>query len=257
MVYRHKCILDGYNNYINFNIDNMGNTDYFQLCFRRNMRTVIKHDMLNTVTVTNDNYKPAPAEFIEFFDLVMKLDVDHPKYKLRNTLFIDQFGMEKINKYLDIVPFNDSLMLNISPKWSEGSEGISEGNKIRFLRKIIDSFIHDSGRFLRTKYVIECGKNGDHIHAHCVLELDPKLKKSNKTWISKHNHIRDFRNIWKRFASAADMSDSIDSKHALQSILIKNRNMLKDKLDYLVEQLKPLSHQNAQHPQLPQIVGEW
>lgn len=235
----------------------MLDNDYFRLCFRKNSRTVTKLDMLNSIVIPNDDYKPAPPEFIEFFDLIMELDTDHPKYKLRNTLFVDQFGMEKINKYLDIEPFNDSLMLNISPKWSEGVEGLSEGKKIRFLKKIINSFITDSGRFLRHKYVIECGKTGDHIHAHCVLELNPELKKSNKTWISKHNHIRDLRNIWKRFATDADITDTIDSKHAIQSILIKNRNMLQDKLNYLIEDLKPLSHQNAQHPHLPQVVGEW
>jgi predicted transcriptional regulator len=107
--------------------------------------------------------------------------------------------------------------------------------------------------------VIECGKDGNHIHAHCVMMLNPELNKSNKTWISKGNVSRDLRAVWNKLSRDAQLlqEDCLKSKFAIQTILIKNERMLQDKLDYLIEELKPLSHQNLPHPQLPEISGEW
>ena len=85
------------------------------------------------------------------------------------------------------------------------------------------------------------------------------MKKSNKTWISKGNITRDLRAVWNKLSRELELEqeDCLKSKYAIQTILIKNERMLKDKLDYLIEELKPLSHQNLQHPHLPEIVGEW
>ena len=253
----HNKILNGYNIFLAY--DSIMPIDYYKLCYNKNKRTTMQFSGFNTIESHNEAYKPAPDEFVDFFNVVENLDVNSVKYKLRNEMFIETFGIKKICKYLDITPFNDSLMLNISPKWSEGVEGLSEAGRIKLLKVVIEKFITDSGRFSKYKFVIECGKQGDHIHAHCVLELNPQLKKSNKTWISKHNHIRDFRNIWKRIDKDLELEhpDAVASKFAVQSILIKNHKLLEDKLNYLIEENKPLSHRNAEHPHLPQIVGDW
>lgn len=256
MVFTHNSILNGYNNFLVYD-SIMPNMNYYKLCYTKNSRTLGRLVGYDLIHEHNEDYKPAPPEFVDFFKVVENFDVDSKKYKMRNEFFVETFGMKKINDYLGIEPFNDSLMLNISPKWSEGVEGVPEATKISLLKIVIKKFITDSGRFSRNKFVIECGKSGDHIHAHCVLELNPELKKSNKTWISKHNHIRDFRNIWKKMAVDLESNECVASKYAIQSVLIKNRTMLQDKLDYLVEELKPLSHKNADHPHLPQVFGDW
>lgn len=233
--------------------------DYYKLCYNKNSRTQPTHNGYDLEMVHNESYQQAPDEFVEFFNVVENFDVNSIKYKLRNQMFVETFGEKKICNYLGIKPFKDSLMINISPKWSEGLEGLSEACQIKLMKVSIEKFITDTGRFSQYQFVIECGKQGDHIHAHCVLELNPELKKSNKTWISKHNHIRDFRNIWKRINSELNLGadDAVASKYAVQSILIKNSTMLQDKLDYLVESKKPLSHRNAEHPHLPQLYGDW
>lgn len=235
-------------------------TNYYKLCYKKNSKTIMKHSGFNSQEISNEAYKRAPPEFIEFFETVENFDVDSIKYKLRNEMFIETFGLDTICDYLEIVPFYDSIMLNISPNWNleglEGVEGVEGKCQIKFLKLIIDKFL-DSPRFTKYKYVIECGKSGNHIHAHCVIELNPDMKKSNKTWISKGNHLRDLRAIWNKLNNECDggYDDCIKSRHALQCILIKNKDMLQDKLDYCIEEMKPLSHQNAQHPHLPQVYN--
>jgi hypothetical protein len=184
---------------------------------------------------------------------------DLEKLEWNNMKRPTELSKKELYEFFNMTEFQDCIMINVSPKWVEGLEGLNEGGKIKFLKIVLNKFITCSDRFTKHKFVIECGKNGNHIHAHAVLQLNPDMKKSNKTWISKGNITRDLRAVWNKLSRELELEqeDCLKSKYAIQTILIKNERMLKDKLDYLIEELKPLSHQNLQHPHLPEIVGEW
>ena len=168
-------------------------------------------------------------------------------------------SVEELHEYYNMEIFNDCIMLNISPKWPGGVGGVIGGIedkiRIKFLKIVIEKFIHDKRNFSKYKFVIECGKEGTHIHAHCVLELEPSKLKSLNTWLSKGKHHRDLRTIWDKIAKQEDCAEfvgAIKEKPALQTQILRTSTLRDDKLDYLVEENKPLSHQNSQHPQCPQ-----
>ena len=256
MVFFHNKILNGFNDFLCYDMVNMP-TDWYKLCLSKSKRHRFIHNGYTTTQEENPDFEPPPTCIADFLDEVESFDTTSVNYKYRNDMFLQTIGIDTICDYLGIVPFYDSIMLNISPNWNlEGLEGIEGKCQIEFLKLIIDKFL-DSPRFTKYKYVIECGKSGNHIHAHCVIELNNNMKKSNKTWISKGNHLRDLRTIWNKLNNECDggYGDCIKSRHALQCILIKNKDMLKDKLDYCIEEMKPLSHQNAQHPHLPQVFS--
>jgi hypothetical protein len=48
----------------------------------------------------------------------------------------------------------------------------------------------------------------------------------------------------------------LDSKHSIQKIILRTRILRNDKLDYLIEENKPLSHQNATHEYYPVLGGD-
>lgn len=166
----------------------------------------------------------------------------------------------ELHRYFGLEIFHDCIMLNISPAWSKGECSLLEHRcRIEFLKIILDKFFNDANRFTRYKYVIECGKEGNHTHCHAVFEINPNMSKSVNTWLAKANHARDLRAIWKKCSEGIEgaYEGVLDSKHSIQKIILRTRKLRDDKLDYLIEDLKPLSHQNATHEYYPVLGGDW
>lgn len=164
-----------------------------------------------------------------------------------------------LHRYFGLEIFHDAIMLNISPNWKGESSSLEHRCRIEFLKIILDKFFNDANRFTRYKYVIECGKEGNHTHCHAVFEINPNMSKSVNTWLAKANHSRDLRAIWKKCSEGIEgaYEGVLDSKHSIQKIILRTRKLRDDKLDYLIEDLKPLSHQNATHEYYPVLGGNW
>lgn len=84
-------------------------------------------------------------------------------YKLKGWWDLFRAELYKINGVRDVRGY----MLNVSPKWPEkyGVKGYA-----KHLESAIVKFAK-TGKWKEFYYVIECGKNGDHLHAHCVCIL--------------------------------------------------------------------------------------
>ena len=131
-------------------------------------------------------------------------------------------------------------MINISPKWPD-KYGLSGYSK--HLERAIEKFAR-SGKWKEFHYVIENGKDGNHLHAHCVcIPTDPKLA---KTYIMKGNHYqwfkREFDNLNNKYP--VGFVGCVKGKHSIQVVQINNHEIYKDKLKYLQEETKPEDHQN-------------
>lgn len=149
--------------------------------------------------------------------------------KFRSELY-DYNGVKDVRGY----------MLNISPKWPDkyGIKGYT-----KHLEKAIIKFAK-TGKWKEFHYTIESGKNGDHLHAHCVcIPTDPKLA---KTYISKGNHSnwfkREFDNPNNKYP--VGFVGCVKGRYSIQVVQINNYQIYLDKLDYLQEESKPEDHQN-------------
>ena len=162
--------------------------------------------------------------------------------------------------YYDEVKYTKGWMLNVSPDW----KGVMITREMTdFFRGVIEEFYHNCDRFTKCRYVLENGHGKEHLHAHLVFTLNTK-KPGYMTSIKKGNILQEWRNCWNRLA---DDNESIDNmtrddewvdpidlcKHrsALNTCLLTNIGMYKDKIDYLDEELKPSSHKNDKHPLCP------
>lgn len=155
-----------------------------------------------------------------------------------------------LEEHYKIEAFNDCIMVNFSPNW-KGGGGYEK--KINFLKLFIRTYINDSRRFKRTKWVIERGGDGDFIHAHCVFEIEPSRKQQVIGQIRKGtNFKRTMVKIWNKLSTELGgtlihnegFGGLLEGKYAIQTTLIKNKALRDDKLDYLIEEKKPASHQN-------------
>ena len=157
-------------------------------------------------------------------------------YKLEG--WWDKFRKElyKINGVKDVRGY----MLNVSPKWP-AKYWLEPYSK--HLERAIVKFAK-SGKWKEFHYVIEGGKNGDHLHAHCVcIPTDPKL---TKAYISKGNHANWFRREFdnKNNKYPEGFVGCVKGKFAIQIVQINNNEIYEDKLKYLQEETKPEDHKN-------------
>lgn len=165
--------------------------------------------------------------------------------------------------YYNIIPYKPCWMLNISPAW-KGEMLLSDSKaftdkKIAFLRRVMRFFTDDAQRFTKVRYVMEGGKQGNFLHIHAIFELNSN-KPNNINHLKKGNFLKSFRTIWDRCAQSEKHSRQweglVGSKYALQTTYLTTKEMLNDKMDYLVETKKPISHQN--HDSFKSIiVDEW
>lgn len=165
-------------------------------------------------------------------------------------------------KYYNVEKFTTGWMLNVSPAW----KGVPiDQYMIDFFIAVIEKFYDNCGRFTKMKYVLENGHGADHLHAHIVFTLNTK-KPGYMTPIKKGRILTEFRNCWNRLAKDTDTLDHlmidgeeyyldveglVNARCALNTCLLTKDYMLKDKLDYLCEDLKPESHKNDSHPLCP------
>ncbi len=162
-----------------------------------------------------------------------------------------EFVYKKFLQWKKIPPFIPFMTLNISPNWSR-MNGKPESWKQDMLVELIERFAKQNDRFRQCDYVLECGSNGDHLHAHLVLLLNPKFEKTTITQQRKGNLARSVRKLWKDICDKhlegshlEVMGGILEGKFALQFSLLRKPEFLEDKLAYLVEELKPEDHKNS------------
>lgn len=160
----------------------------------------------------------------------------------------------EIYEYLEIREFKEAIMINVSPDW----KGKCNNQQIDILKKVVEVIGGNKNRFENYAYAIECGSNGDFVHMHCVLAFnDQQINnyKKHKNYC-KAGIYKEFQTAFKRSAevihkSYSELNLMIDKK------LIRSQDMLGDKLDYLIESRKPMSHQNKPHKLFPIYFNSW
>ena len=125
------------------------------------------------------------------------VNISYKKRYLRSyDIFVRIATEEEIYNYLDRIPFFPCVMINISPAW-KGDDVIIGDKRTAFrlhgMRKVIERYLNSCNRYSKWKYCIECGGNGDHLHAHIVAEIDPRTYKSTMTHINNGQHAASIR----------------------------------------------------------------
>lgn len=159
-------------------------------------------------------------------------------YKLRR--WWDGFRKElyEINGAKDV----QGYMINISPLWP-GKYSLDK--YAVHLERAINKFAHQ-GLWGEFHYVIESGKEGNHLHAHMVcIPTDPAKHKA-KAYMKKGNHNNWFRREFDNKANKYPVGfvGCVKGRNAIQTVTIGNHEIYKDKLSYLQEETKPEDHQN-------------
>lgn len=154
-------------------------------------------------------------------------------------------GNNAIAKYMGVKPFITSVMINISPNWKGqfGVDSLTDKLMIKKFKAVVETYLKASNRYGRYKYNLECGGDGNHLHAHIVAEFNPKIIKSVTTHINKGNHAVELRKIWDKIFPKGHVG-YLRGKFAVQRIILRNENLLVDKLKYLIEEEKPEGHKN-------------
>lgn len=195
-------------------------------------------------TITNEKQK-APTPRISYAMKKyeeMETEWDYSEYPKGPQNLDKKFcnwagGEDAVYEYLDIIPFTPSVMINISPNWKKGKIGMS--GRIQKLKEIIDNYMAESW-YQKWSYVIENGGEGNHIHAHCVCELNRTRLKGCETHLAKGRHTVQL----KKYANKVKGMEGIIEGVSIQKTILRNETLVKDKLDYLVEELKPIGHKN-------------
>lgn len=267
-------ILNGNNNYLSLNINRMEEYDYWKKTLdsdevqrwmshwhSENMKS-IKCGLHRPVdfVFTGLEGKPKLQYAIRVYSGIecpnsrptsfnaLKARLTRGDYKLDN--WWDKFRTElyEYNGAKSVTGY----MINISPKWwwDDKVSGCTIQHTIKHLEQCILEFGKLSNRWKEFHYVIECGKDGTHPHAHIVcVPTDPK---STKGWIKKGNHAMTLRRIFDKptsgrhegFVGSLKGSENKRNYGAIQIVSINNFQMYKDKLEYLQEETKPPDHQN-------------
>lgn len=145
------------------------------------------------------------------------------------------WGREEIFQYLKIIPFTPSVMINISPNW-KNSKCKDCVNK---LKELINSYMSE-GWFDKWQYVIECGSEGNHIHAHIVAHMNVQRLKAVESHLRRGNHTRQLQKWAKKIEGMGGTIEGV----SVQKIFLRTEQLVNDKLDYLIEDKKPIGHKN-------------
>lgn len=159
----------------------------------------------------------------------------------------------RIAKLMNVEPFRTSVMINISPNWKGKFDIKGPAGKlaIKRFKETIENYLNTCNRYSKWKFVIECGGDGDFLHAHIVAQINHRIEKSVITHLNKGNHKIEIMKFWdKNFKSsptypAKGNEGVLKGKFAVQRILIRKEEILNDKLKYLIEEEKPEGHRNA------------
>lgn len=167
-------------------------------------------------------------------------------YEIRND--------NTIRNYMGVQPFQHSVMINISPDWKGvyGQNGVTDQMMVKGFKKVIEGYMNE-GRWERWAYVLECGSEGDHLHAHIVAEVKPDRVKDtfgfgrpkgskNTSHLGKGAHVPQLKKHWK--ANMPERYHKCFKSQGVQKTNLTNEIIRLDKLDYLIEEKKPIGHKN-------------
>lgn len=173
--------------------------------------------------------------------------------KLKNDILNDPNLKKSLYKYFGIIPFNPCVMINISPDWKGLMNLNTKESKWHkwLLDKTITDYLNACSRYSKYRYCLECGGEGNFLHAHIVAEINPDLAKSVKTHINKGNHKYEIQKIWnknlrecKTLKGVKGIEGFLKGKYAVQRIMLNTIELRDDKLSYLTESNKPEGHTN-------------
>ena len=248
-------ILNGFNIIDNLNIKEYNNMkqDYMALCMKKSCETLTRDKwneelgIMETENIRNENYKEIPKRVQYAIDQVMDEMTwagDGRWTKDWNArLCYHAGGDQVIYDYLEIIPFTPSVMINISPDWKSGSnqsKAWTIETKGKRLETLLKKYLEESQRYDYYNYVIENGADGEHVHAHIVAHINPKISKSVNTHLSKGNHTQQL----KKYAKGIKGIEGTIKGAGITKTFLRNKDLVKDKLDYLIEDLKPEGHKN-------------
>lgn len=157
---------------------------------------------------------------------------------LFETEVYSKVDFNKIAKYYNVKPFTPSVMINISPDWNAGDKRTNTC-KIKILKQIIDNYMKE-GWYEKWDYVIECGSQGDHIHAHIVAKMNTQRLKSVETHLKKGRHTPQLIKYAKHIKGMGGIIKGV----SVQKTFLRTETLEKDKLLYLEEEHKPEGHKN-------------
>lgn len=187
----------------------------------------------------------------------------YEKQKLKNGY---KFWGEYPRKMEDIIyeylgverprPFFTAVMINISPNWKGkfGVDNLTDKLMIKKFQEVVETYLKANDRYSKWKYCLECGGEGNHLHCHIVAEFNPKCKKSCETHIGKGNHAGEINKIWDRIFPEG-YRRVCKGKYSIHRVILRNENLLNDKLNYLHEDLKPEGHKNLKDLGILKNVG--
>jgi len=245
-------VLNGFLIVDNLNIKEYKNmkNDYMSLC-RRKSRECFEKDKWNeelgqmeTISERNESYKEMPKRIKYAMDQVeeeMTWYGEGRWTKCWNGRMSYHAGNEQvILDYLEIIPFTPSVMINISPDWKSSKEKMTNTTKGKRLETLIKKYLAESQRYDYYSYVIENGEDGEHIHAHIVAHINPKISKSVNTHLSKGNHTQQL----KKYAKGIKGMEGTIKGVGVTKTFLRCKELEEDKLDYLIEEKKPEGHKN-------------
>ena len=158
-----------------------------------------------------------------------------------------EWNTKRMCEYMKVIPFRPSVMINISPDWDgldtktgQEVEKRTDHCKIQILSNIVERYLAEGSRYTKASYVIENGSEGDHIHAHIVAEMNPMIRKSVNTHLAKGNHSIQLVKQANKMKGMRGMLKGV----GIQKIFLRNKKLVDDKLDYLIEAKKPEGHKN-------------
>lgn len=213
-----------------------------------------EEDYIQGEDIPNPTYNPRPKgglkKWIEADDILL-----HPENakRMKDDILNDPNLKKSLFDYFGIIPFNPCVMINISPNWKGLMDLRTKESKWHkwLLDKTITDYLNACNRYSKYRYCIECGGEGDFLHAHIVAEINPDLAKSVKTHINKGNHKYEIEKMWKKnlrecktLKGVKGIEGFLKGKFAVQRILLNNIELRDDKLSYLVEANKPEGHTN-------------
>lgn len=222
----------------------------------------IVDDELNetTIEIENENYVEPSRKFLAWKEkcfedgifLNRKIPIQEFRYSENPTkeAALKFWKRKEILDYLKIIPFTPSVMINISPDWGEKPQRAS------LLKELINSYMSE-GWYDKWQYVIECGSEGTHIHAHIVAHVNPdrikscidgftykyikgKKVKKNTSHIGHGRHVQQL----KKWANKIKGMEGSIKGNSVQTCILRTEQLVKDKLDYLIEDKKPVGHKN-------------
>jgi len=254
---------------------------YFDKKLNEKKRVVDNPDFINVMSddkmriFQNKYYVEHNPKWIEdtmYFRLKPQYEMDSAESDW--NVFHLHYSKQSLQDYLGIIPFTPSVMINISPHWQFNTMNENYHKfAIELLKKTINSYLNESGksRYNYWKFVIECGSEGDFIHAHIVAHITPDMLRSvidgKNSHIAKNNHTIQLKKWWSKhlkdqswqspyLKSKKGYEGCLNGKYSIQRSILRNECLVNDKLKYLIEESKPDGHKNMSHPICPLLVEE-